>query len=93
MAMRRLLKSKSFFSLTVRKNMSQKTGTIGEMKDEYGVMDSSGSSYTIKDFQLESGQVLQEAEVCADQFFSNMYSIVFDSNFSFNRFATTALEL
>ena len=53
--------SQSFSSSSTKQ---QNTGAIGEMKDEYGTMDSSGSSYTIKNFQLENGQVLQEAEVC-----------------------------
>jgi hypothetical protein len=34
------------------------------MKDEYGDMDSSGDTYVIKNFQLESGEVLPEAQVC-----------------------------
>eukprot|EP00596_Hydrurales_sp_CCMP1899_P007200 CAMPEP_0119037556 /NCGR_PEP_ID=MMETSP1177-20130426/5989_1 /TAXON_ID=2985 /ORGANISM="Ochromonas sp, Strain CCMP1899" /LENGTH=374 /DNA_ID=CAMNT_0006999001 /DNA_START=312 /DNA_END=1436 /DNA_ORIENTATION=- len=32
------------------------------MKDEYGDMDSSGDTYVIKNFQLESGEVLPEAQ-------------------------------
>lgn len=34
------------------------------MKDEYGDMDSSGETFIIKNFQLESGEVLAEAHVC-----------------------------
>lgn len=33
------------------------------MKDEYGTMDSSGEMFKTINFQLESGQVLPEAEV------------------------------
>jgi hypothetical protein len=35
-----------------------------DMKDEYGDMDSSGETFIIKNFQLESGEVLAEAHVC-----------------------------
>jgi hypothetical protein len=33
------------------------------MQDEYGIMDSSGSTFTLKNFVLESGCVLPEAQV------------------------------
>lgn len=39
------------------------------MKDEYGTMDSSGNSFIFKNFQLESGKILQEAEVCCNDVF------------------------
>ena len=34
-----------------------------EMKDEYGKMDSSGETFEVSDFILESGRVLKKAQV------------------------------
>ena len=38
-------------------------GIVPGMRDEYGIMDSSGETYIAKNFQLESGHVLPEAHV------------------------------
>jgi hypothetical protein len=38
------------------------------MQDEYGDMDSSGNTATIKDFQLECGERLSEAQLCYNTF-------------------------
>lgn len=37
--------------------------TQSEMKDEYGAMDDSGDTFALEDYQLESGQVLAQAQL------------------------------
>lgn len=36
---------------------------VHEMKDEYGVMDDSGHTFTVPNFELESGTILEEASL------------------------------
>ena len=41
----------------------QPNDAVSDMKDEYGIMDSSGQTFSKKDFMLESGTVMKVAEV------------------------------
>ena len=59
-----MLISRSRFAQNLPKNLRRMaTASRSEMKDEYANMDSSGDTYLTRNFVLESGKVLSEAQV------------------------------